>query len=199
MKNIVKVSRIIVICMFLVGCTNASNGVELFSSEYSAEETEKESQSVPDTDLTEEGVEEQNPGVVVYLCGEVCNPGIYELPKGSRISDAVTLAGGLTENASPDYWNLAQILTDGEMISFPTKEEAKERDSVVPEAESKININSATLEQLLTLSGIGEAKGKAILSYREEHGSFSKKEDLLNVSGIGSAVLEKIKDDIMVD
>ena len=134
----------------------------------------------------------------VYICGHVQNPGVYTLPEGSRICDVFSLAGGFIETAATDYWNQARLLKDGEMIYVPSKEEAQGRP--VDEAESgkthesgKVNINTASKEELMTLPGIGEVKALAILAYRQENGSFSTIEELKKVEGIKDAVFTKIK------
>lgn len=142
----------------------------------------------------------------VYICGEVKEPGVYTMPEGSRICDVFSAAGGLTEGAAEDYWNQARLLTDGEMIYVPTKEEASERALPVSDASStsqntddKVNINTASKEQLMTIPGIGEAKASAILSYRQEHGSFSTIDEVKNVEGIKDGVYTKMKDYIVIN
>ena len=115
-----------------------------------------------------------------------------------------------------DYWNLAEPLTDGQMISFPTKEEAAEREkydtsdadtdsqadrTVADEADAggRININTAGIDLLTKLPGIGQTRAEAIIAYRDEHGNFSRVEDIMKVSGIKNALFEKMRDDITVD
>ncbi len=144
--------------------------------------------------------------LVVYVCGEVVNPGVYELTSGMRICDAVDAAGGLTKKASRDYWNLAEELTDGQMLYFPTAEEAEKRKESVAEtaadtggtADGKVNINTADISQLLTVPGIGQTRAEAVLAYRQEHGSFQCIEDIMKVSGIKNGLFEKMKDYITV-
>ena len=126
--------------------------------------------------------------------------------------DAVDAAGGFTRKASRDYWNLAEALTDGQMISFPTEEEAAERrkydtdgntsaDTTFADSETdgKVNINTADVNQLQQLSGIGQTRAEAIVAYRNEHGAFARVEDIMKVSGIKNALFEKMRDDITVD
>lgn len=143
----------------------------------------------------------------VYVCGAVNNSGVYYLEAGSRVHEAVEMAGGLTEDAAEEYINLAQELEDGQQVYIPTLEEALEQGLSVGSSASSsgtdssdglININTATSEQLQTLSGIGESKAAAIISYREENGDFGSIEDIKNVSGIGDSTYEKIKDYITV-
>lgn len=150
----------------------------------------------------------------VHICGAVKTPGVYELPEGSRIFEAVELAGGLTEEACGEYQNQAQKITDGMMIYIPTseqkengeveemllkkKEAAKEADDV-PDTSKVININTADKEMLMTLPGIGESRAESILSYREESGGFTKIEDIMKVPGIKKGAYQKLKDKICVD
>ena len=142
---------------------------------------------------------------VVYVCGEVAAPGVYQLKDGMRICDAVEAAGGLTKAASREYWNLAEKLSDGQMIYFPTEEEARERKAsaeaagaTVEESDGRIDINTADATQLVTIPGIGETRAAAILAYREKNGPFAKVEDIMQVSGIKSALFEKMKDYITI-
>jgi competence protein ComEA len=143
--------------------------------------------------------------IVVHLCGEVRSPGIYELAQGSRLYEAVEAAGGMTEEAAADYLNLARILNDGEKIRIPDREAAAQEPfgpealpGQDPGAEEKVNLNTADAARLQTLPGIGEAKAGAILAYREEHGKFSSIEEIKQVSGIGEAVYENLKEHITV-
>lgn len=142
--------------------------------------------------------------ICVYICGRVASPGVYELEEGSRICDLVELAGGMLNDASQSFWNLAEVLEDGQMVYVPTEEEAdsklleksKEQET---EGSENVNINTATREELMTLSGIGESKADSIIDYRNENGNFTNTEDIMNVSGIGKAMYNKIKDDITVN
>ena len=122
-----------------------------------------------------------------------------------RVCDAVEAAGGLTKAASREYWNLAEKLSDGQMIYFPTEEEARERKAsaeaagaTVEESDGRIDINTADAMQLVTIPGIGETRAAAILAYREKNGPFAKVEDIMQVSGIKSALFEKMKDYITI-
>lgn len=161
-------------------------------------ESEHASDSVQEEGTTLNSEEEERM-LFVYVCGHVRNPGVYTLPEGSRIQDVFILAGGLTENASAEYWNQARLLQDGEMIYVPSKEEVKDR-LMDQEATNhtnqsgKVNINTASKEVLMTLPGIGETKAIAILTYRQEHGPFSTLEELKKVEGIKEAVFSKVKD-----
>ena len=148
------------------------------------------------------------PAFVVHVCGEVVNPGIYELPAGSRIYEAVKAAGGFTENAEEESVNLASPIEDGVQIRIYSKEEAETLaagaapfDGFEASGEGKepvVNLNTATKEELMTLSGIGESRAEDIIRYREENGGFQNIEDIMKVSGIKDAAFQKIKDRITV-
>ena len=127
------------------------------------------------------------------------SPGVYELPEGSRIVDAVEAAGGMTEAASGTWLNLAEPVSDGQKIEVPSETEASELEKEQQEAQSGlVNLNTASAEELMTLTGIGESKAEAILSYREEHGGFEKPEELMEIPGIKEGVFEKIRDQVTV-
>lgn len=164
-------------------------------------------QEVPDT-------------IIVHVCGAVVNPGVYELDAGSRVMDAVDSAGGLLENASLEYVNLASPISDGDKITLPTEEEAsymkQQEESAAPQVitspaaqlqsgqngqtqSGKININTADKELLCTLPGIGNTRADSIIAYREEHGKFSSIEDIMQVSGIKDSSFQKIKDYIIAE
>ncbi|RDU23986.1 helix-hairpin-helix domain-containing protein [Anaerosacchariphilus polymeriproducens] len=205
---------------FCMGCNKKEN--VLFEEEFQ-EIREKQNanteQEIKDTkedtektnDLKEDAKENQqdkNQKVCVYVCGAVNNPGVYCLEKGKRIADVIEMAGGLKEEADLDYINLAEILTDAQMIKVLTVEEAQNEktkentnaDSELKQKEkSVVNLNTATLEQLMTIPGIGQNKADSIIAYREEHGSFHAVEDIMNIPGIKEGVLKKIKDYITVD
>ena len=152
--------------------------------------------------------EAMDPAFVVHVCGEVANPGIYELPAGSRIYEAVKAAGGFTENAAEESVNLASPIEDGVQIRIYSKEEtetlaagAAPFDGFEASGEGKepvVNLNTATKEELMTLSGIGESRAEDIIRYREENGGFQNIEDIMKVSGIKDAAFQKIKDRITV-
>lgn len=153
---------------------------------------------------------EEVPELVVYVCGAVNEPGIYTLPAKSRLYEAVAMAGGFSGEADPAYHNLARDITDGERIYILSVAETKAltTEQQVAGAEDgiytgekengRINLNTATAEQLMELPGIGEVKATAILAYRANIGAFTDIEEIKNVSGIGEAMFEKIKDKIMV-
>ncbi len=142
---------------------------------------------------------EQTPVCFVHICGEVKMPGVYELPEGSRIFEAVSAAGGLTESAAEASLNLAEVISDGMQIVILSKEEAdKAQMASEAAAAGLVNINTASKEQLMTLPGIGESRAEDIIRYREESGGFQCIEDIMKVSGIKDAAFQKIKDSIVV-
>lgn len=137
--------------------------------------------------------------ICVYVCGEVLSPGIYELPEGSRIADAVKAAGGMTENAAQTYLNLAEYVKDEQKIEVPSVREAEEQEEASrQQMKGLVNLNRASEEELMTLTGIGEAKAKDILRYREQHGKFKDIEELMEIPGIKAGVFQKIKDQITI-
>ena len=160
-----------------------------------------EALSATETEESDGAKEEKT--CLVYVCGAVVSPGVYELDDGSRIYEAVELAGGFMEEAAEDALNLAESVTDGQMIRIPTEEEQEavgrqgaEADST---ADGKLDLNRADVAALMELPGIGQSKAEAIVGYREEHGPFSQAEDLMKVEGIKEGVFDKIKDRIKVD
>ncbi len=149
--------------------------------------------------------------IYVHLCGAVANPGVYELKQGSRLYDLILLSGGLTKDAAGDYINQAQQITDGERIYIPT---IKEMESLSTEeiiegnqstkaseenSSKRININSASAEELMTLPGIGQSKADSIISYRTTNGDFKSIEELMKITGIKEGVYNKIASYITVD
>lgn len=139
--------------------------------------------------------------VIVHICGAVVSPGVYELSQGSRIVDAVNMAGGFGENADDSYVNLADVLSDGEQIFIPTCEEAqllKNSSQEHGESSGKVNINTADKALLCSLPGIGDSRAADIIAYRQEHGGFAAIEDIMRVSGIKEGSFQKIKELIVV-
>jgi competence protein ComEA len=137
----------------------------------------------------------------VYVSGAVRKPDVYALPLNSIVKDAVTAAGGATAGADLDRINLAARLADQMQVYVPRQGETSPpppNGSSPDSSTEKININTASAEELDKLSGIGPAIANAIIDYRTKNGSFKKIEDINNVKGIGDALFEKIKDQITV-
>lgn len=160
---------------------------------------DEESAQQPVSVITQEQDSEEDEVICVYVCGAVTQPGVVELPSGSRADDAVRMAGGMTQEADCDYVNLAQLLTDGEKLYIPSVREAMELEQrMEEEADGLVNINTAGADKLCTLPGIGESRARDIISYREQNGSFASIEDIMKVPGIKAAAFEKIKEKITV-
>lgn len=144
--------------------------------------------------------------ILVHVTGAVANPDVYSLPPGSHVQDVIDIAGGLLPEAYTDTLNLATKLEDGDKILVPFQPQnnsnlPQESSEPLSNAEAKfpININTATIDQLDLLPSIGEVKAQAIIDYRENNGSFVTIEQIQNVSGIGPATFDKIKDLITVN
>lgn len=140
--------------------------------------------------------------VYVYVCGAVAAPGVYILPEGSRVYQAVEAAGGFLPEAAQEIVNQAQPVFDGQQLFIPFLEETGEETASryitgLPD-DGRIDLNSASEEDLCSLPGIGEAKAQAILSYREQHGAFSSVDELMQVEGIKEGIYNKIQDKITV-
>ena len=153
-----------------------------------------------ETTKEERAQEEIIEDIVVHVCGEVVQEGVYTLPANSRVYQAIEAAGGMKEDAASAYLNQAELLTDGQTIYVPTKEEAKQGqvDTTMQSQSDKINLNTATKIELMTLAGIGEAKAESIIKYRESNGRFNAIEDIKNISGIGDATFEKLKERLTI-
>jgi competence protein ComEA len=129
-----------------------------------------------------------SPEICVYVEGEVVNPGIYTLETGDHVAEAVEAAGGFTLDADLGSVNLAATLRDGEQIHI----------FKLGDSPQKININTAEAWLLESLPGIGETLAQRIVDYRIANGYFQSIEDLKNVTDIGPAVFDKVKDKIAV-
>ncbi|MCY7099776.1 helix-hairpin-helix domain-containing protein [Streptococcus oralis] len=143
--------------------------------------------------------------ITVDVKGAVKSPGIYDLPVGSRVHDAVQKAGGLTEEADSKSLNLAQKISDEALVYVPTKgEEAASQQAAsgtTPSTskEKKINLNKASLEELKQVKGLGGKRAQDIIDHREANGKFKSVDELKKVSGIGAKTIEKLKDYVTVD
>lgn len=161
------------------------------------------------------GIINEKEKVIIHVVGEVNSPGVVTLEEGARIIDAINAAGGKTEEADLSKINLAYVVEDGTQIYIPRINEnlnqvelisTEAGQSVVinnsnineEENNTKVNINTANKEKLETLPGIGETTAQKIIDYREQNGKFTKIEDLQNVSGIGEAKFNSLKDKITV-
>ena len=208
---------------------NAGNTDQNREAESNAGDTDQNRKAEPSagsTDRTElsDASSEEAKTLVVHICGAVSAPGVYELPAGSRIIDAVEAGGGFLPEADEACCNLAEEIVDGCQIYIMTKTEScadgqtekKAGIQTSPDSDMQttdrnvrsnsapaldnglVNLNTADVAALMTLPGIGESRAKAIISYREQHGAFAQIEDIMKISGIKQAAFSKIKDKITV-
>ena len=208
---------------------NAGNTDQNREVESNAGDTDQNRKAEPSdgstgrTELSDASSEETKT-LVVHICGAVSAPGVYELPAGSRIIDAVEAGGGFLPEADEACCNLAEEIVDGCQIYIMTKTEScadgqtekKAGIQTSPDGDLQttdrnvrgnstsaldnglVNLNTADVAALMTLPGIGESRAKAIISYREQHGAFAQIEDIMKISGIKEAAFSKIKDKITV-
>ena len=214
-KNIL---TFIVIILSVLNLIIGLNFKKLDSTSNDIEKTLSNSEELISNTLEEPKVTEAKETIRVDVKGMVKKAGVYELAKDSIVNDAIKKAGGLTSKADTTNVNLSKSLTNEMVIYIPKKEEVTKstvNDALVDKSNSvgfidnessnettntttKVNINTATLKDLITLNGIGESKAQAILEYRTKNGYFKTLEDLKKVSGIGETAYEKIKDNICI-
>ena len=157
--------------------------------------------------------EKENKTIMVDISGEIITPGVVKLPEGSRIIDAITAAGGKTEDADLSKVNLAYILDDGVQLYIPRYNEKLEKEIVQTEPgvgiiqeginttskkDSKVNINTANKEKLATLPGIGEGTAEKIIEYRSKTGKFKAIDEIKKIPGIGESKFKSLKDKITI-
>ena len=188
-KKAAKAASGCLLLLLLYGCASNADAVQILDRDTSDRSQEAVSQDG-------EELPRQTDTIVVYVCGEVKHPGVYELEAGSRIYQAIEKAGGLTAKNEKNTLNLADHLSDGQMITVVSETET---DVAEAKEDARVNINTAEKDLLMTLPGIGASKAEAIVAYREDQGTFASTEDILNVSGIGNGVYEKIKDLIRIN
>jgi len=152
-----------------------------------------------------------NSPLKVYVTGSVANPGVYSLPPDTRVSDAIQAAGGLLPEADPNLLNLAAVISDGQRLWIPAKVIATaatgsqnttsicvKMTPLPPSQEHPLNINTATVDQLDMLPGIGAVKAAQIIAYRDQNGPFTSIDELQKVPGITASIYEKIKNLITI-
>lgn len=214
---------ILALIMCLTGCAHASGQIDLVDVSSGEMSADSSSTEAPESDVAAalSTAESEPKVIVVYVCGAVNKPGVYELLEDSRINDAVLAAGGFSDGADTTYVNLAAPLSDGVKLIIPTLEETSKAaagsnsaDSAaaslpdsfdiepLPDNESAtgglININTASAEELKSLPGIGEKVAGRIIEYRDKNGRFDKIEDIMKISGIKDKLFSRIKDKITV-
>lgn len=214
-KNIL---TFIVIILSILNLIIGLNFKKLDNTSNDIEKTLSNSKELISNTIEEPKATESKETIRVDVKGMVKKAGVYELAKNSIVNDAIKKSGGLTSKADTTNVNLSKSLTNEMVIYIPKKEEVTKsvvNDALVDKSNSvgfidnessnettntstKVNINTATLTELTTLSGIGESKAQAILEYRTKNGNFKTLEDLKKVSGIGEAAYEKIKDNICI-
>lgn len=223
-KNIIKKKEVCMLCILvfvflqpvlLCGCASAQDEVTMaLAAEPVDESTLDESVTELSSDKKAAGTEpdEELQQVYIYVCGAVELPGVYCMKQGSRLYEAVEMAGGLTSDADENCLNMARQITDGEQVVILTQEETaalKEAGAYTYPAgdtaqamsvqdSGLVNINTATAAELTTVSGIGAGRAQAIIDYREKNGSFACIEDIKKVDGIKDGLFSKIKDKITI-
>lgn len=156
---------------------------------------------IQEEESVQETVEEES-SIYVDIKGAVANPGIYEANSQMRVNDIINMAGGFLDIAQTKAVNLAKRVQDQMVIYVPMIDEEMPNEvattPVQATSQGKVNINTATAEELQTLSGIGSKRAQDIINYRVEHGSFQSVEELQNVSGIGERTMENLRDFVVV-
>jgi len=199
--------------LLLCGCRSESDLV-ITGGEPEISESEISESEISDSEIPDPGQssvqEETTDTVFVQVSGAVRAPGVYELPAGSRVFEAIQSAGGMTDDAAADSVNQAVEVSDGDMIVLCTLQEWEQAKSQqteliggdlsgpAQETDGRININTADVTQLCTIPGIGESRAQSIVTYREQNGAFGAVEDIMKVSGIKDGLFQKIKDKIKV-
>ena len=215
---IIELMIFLLAAMCAEGCSPSKSVLKIVESEIEdprgtqdGKEDKKDVQPSPEDDRREETEEDRKASekevvqemIYVEVCGAVCNPGVYQLPSGSRVFEAVKLAGGFREDARSEEINQAEELYDGQQIRIYTVEELQQQEQQ-PEntqqirSDGKVDLNRADKALLMTLEGIGETRAEAILAYREKQGRFSTIEELMQVEGIKEKTYEKLKNQITV-
>ena len=201
----------------LSGCQNHKTEIMLdgqdteknIAPESGSEEISDEVTVLNEAELSEIPQEEIPAEIFVDVCGAVANPGVYEMDADSRVFQVIEAAGGFLPEAASASVNQAQPVSDGQQIYVPTQEEVEEgtMPAAIQQTETAgdsdtaggvVNINTADADTLKSLSGIGDAKAQAILAYREEYGTFSTIEEIMQVPGIKESTFSAIKDKITV-
>lgn len=206
----------------ITGFVFAVIGIILFVGIYFFNTINTNADSV-DSDIVEEKeveatnkISKTTSKIKVDIKGQIKNPGVYEASSSDRVIDIIKKSGGLEKNADTDTVNLSKVIYDEMVIIIPIKKDAKEantpkvvlkNDAGVNDIKQStsneksinsgiVNINTASLKELITLTGIGESKANAIIEYRTKNGKFKTIDDIKKVSGIGSSLFEKIKNNI---
>lgn len=213
-RNIV-LSILVFLCVITSFILYGRNKSKVFKDEYMKNVFVEE--EAPDDDSVEvnsESIKEGNGEgqltkstkmIIVEIKGEVVNPDVYEISEGSIIRDLITKAGGLTNEANIDKINRADKLRDNQLIVIPNKNDLSNGNTNINisaegsgSGDGAININTASLEELQKINGVGEVKAKSIIEYREKNGGFKSIDEMKNIEGIGDKTFEKMKDKITI-
>ena len=214
-KKLTNKKALVLVCLLgmLLGMTGCSGRKTVLLESEDLVRAEGQTEDEDSFEALEETLEQvEQSTLFVHICGEVMRPGVYELPEGSRVYEALARAGGLRKDAYEKDINQAEQIEDGQMIEVLTRKEYMESQEqkrtdekgmdpdqkLDQRPDGRIDLNTATKEQLMTLSGIGEAKAANIIAYRESCGGFSTPDEIMNVSGIGEGVYARIQDKITV-
>ena len=223
-KILKKTKYILTIILFILISIYIYNLKQVLKSNKYSEINSMQEEIIKEEPEMETEEEKKKTTIHVDIKGAIKNPMVYELNSGSRVIDLIETAGGLLENADTSLINLSKILSDEMVVYIYTKEEVKnsnivdtvikvvEKECVCPNIQNDgcinteiddsitnslnklININTASLEELMTLPGIGEQKAKSIIDYRNNNGNFNDISDITKVSGIGNSLYETIKE-----
>lgn len=226
--NLKKYKKIIIISIIILIITISTGVYLVHASNIPEENIEiTELEKETNITTVEPKQEENTNKVLIDIKGAVVNPGVYQLSVGCSVMDAINMAGGLLEDANTNTINLSKRLVDEMVIIIYTNEQIENynKEKVITEfvyveipcecpdtmnnaciednikteiKDNKISINTATKEELMTLSGIGASKAEEIIKYREANGNFTDITEIKNVSGIGEAAFEKIKNNITI-
>lgn len=227
-KSLIKLSAIIsliILAGICYSCTywsgNSSKAVILSLDDASKDSSDENHQNHSE-DFTEEAMEAKKQsgdeditlkeqGIYIHICGAVHAPGVYQMAVNTRLVDLIEMAGGLTEDAAGDYLNQARMVSDGERIYVPTKDELESlsvldfvkgdqaNNKEASQSNSLININKANKETLMALPGIGQAKADRIIEYRNSNGDFKSIEELMNIPGIKEGLFHQISSYITIN
>lgn len=208
-KTAIIIAGVIVVGIFIFYMSTKTKNYD-----YSVVNEATESDTKEEEEEIEKQIEEKPKEIVVHITGAVENEGIVKLEEGSRIIDAIEAAGGTTSDVNLKMVNLAYKISDGQKIYIPRISDLEEGIEISGDtglygtlnsemqidsnANTKININTANVNQLTSISGIGESTANKIIEYREKNGKFKNIEEIKNVSGIGEAKYESIKNYICV-
>ena len=214
-KKIIKVLCFSCFCLLAAACGEREN--VYFQTETSVAGTQQNEDVAATEIMAENNADDtQTAGSdkkrFVYICGAVNVPGVYEVEQNARLYEVVEAAGGLREDAAEESVNQARQIEDGEMIRILTQEETAQagdeeagegaendvKAETANDSDGRVNLNLATVAELMTLPGIGQAKADSIVRYREKNGAFSSIEEIKQIEGIKEGVYNRIKDNIKV-